>query len=316
MTVMETAAVAVREMDAEPFNRSAVGLKMLALQIGRIETNAEQVLPLVAERIKDYRDLSRYAGKIDAAKKDRALLRKQKDALIEVRKDIEATWNSPLETFRATVKHISAAYDEAIDSIDSLIKAAEDREKQEKQAAVQTYFNEKACDLVSLDRLFKAQWLNKTYKLTDIKAEINAAIAEIYKNIEVLEQIPEHGMTAKAWYLETLNMGAALRNVQTLKDNAAKLARERLEREERRREEQTAQNRADLERERAAASREARVSALAAEALDLGVSSPPAQPEQPQIYELTLKFSGTKKQLWALRKYMSDTGIVYEMVGP
>jgi hypothetical protein len=156
---------------------------------------------------------------------------------------------------------------------------------------------------------FDDRWLNKGYKLPDIKKEIDTKIAEIYGNIKVLENIGDHGTIAKAFYLETLDMGAAMLKVQTLKDNAARLAREQVNRETRQAEEQVAHNATTERREEWAAVREERVKSLADEALDI---EEPAIPTGPEIMEYTLQFKGTEAQLLKLREYMTSQGIPYE----
>jgi hypothetical protein len=72
-----------------------IALRMISMEIGRLETNAEQVLGAVKERVAEYRDIEQYAGRIDAAKADRAFLRKEKEKINEFRKNAEARWNAP-----------------------------------------------------------------------------------------------------------------------------------------------------------------------------------------------------------------------------
>jgi hypothetical protein len=106
-------------------------------------------------------------------------------------------------------------------------------------------------------------------------------------------------------------MGEAMRQVEVLKANAERLAREELNRQEWERQEQVARNAAEERREERQAAREEKVQSLADEALGFEA---PAKPEQPQIMEYTLKFRGTKQQLFELREYMTANGISYEKI--
>jgi hypothetical protein len=287
-------------------------LRPTGMEIGKIETNIEQVLEAVKEKSKEYQDVAKYQGDDKKAKEDRALLRKQKDMTKATIASIQEVWNKPLEQFLSTGKKILQEFDLAIDTIDGWVKEGEAREKEKKRIEIESYFNSKNFSLVPLEKFFNPRWLNKTVPLKDARDEIDAKIAEIYTNIKTLEGISEYGAMAKAFYLNALDMGAALRQVETTKANAEKLAREKLEREERERRGQCEANAAEERREERKAEREERISSLAAEALELPEAK--ASPEE-EVIEYTLKFRGTKGQLLRLREFMSANGIAYEKVG-
>ncbi len=314
---MNIAMPPVQAVQAENQFAKNIALRMISVEIGRLETNAEQVLGAVKERVAEYRDLEQYAGRIDAAKADRAFLRKEKEKIKEFRKDAEARWNAPLAVFKETIKEIGRVYDEAIESIDGLAKYAEAREKEVKRQEIQAYFNGKNFELLPLEKLFDARWLNKTYKMADIRAEIDGKIAGVYESLKTLEQVPEHSSAAKALYLETLDMGAALRRVETLKENALKLAREQADREERELRERIGQNLAEQKEERKAqadSARAERTKSLADQALDLPSAVPAPDPAKPQMYTVTLRFTGPRDRLYALKAWMSANGIAYEKI--
>jgi len=159
--------------------------------------------------------------------------------------------------------------------------------------------------LVPLDRIFDKKWLNKGTLFRDIKEKIDEEIAGIYRDIEVLERIPEHGSTAKALYLENLDIGAALRQVDALKENAERLAREQASREERKIREEVAGNAAALRKEELEDRKEELVQILVDQALALPQGTTAAQ-EKAEIMKYLLEFQGTKEQLMKLRQYMTD----------
>jgi hypothetical protein len=284
-------------------------LRPTGMEIGKIETNIEQVLEAVKEKSKEYQDIAKYQGDDKKAKEDRAMLRKQKDMTKTTIASIQEMWNKPLEQFLATGKKILQEFDLAIDTIDGWVKEGEAREKEKKRIAIESYFSSKNFSLAPLEKFFNPRWLNKTVSIKDAKDEIDAKIAEIYANIKTLEGISEYGAMAKAFYLDTLDMGAALRQVEATKANAEKLAKEKIEREERERRAKCEANAAEERREERKAERDAQISSLAAEALELPEAE--AVPEE-EIIEYTLKFRGTRAQLLRLREFMSANGIAYE----
>jgi hypothetical protein len=287
----------------------AIILRATSMAPGNIATNWEEVLAAVKEKSEQYQDVTKYEGDEKQAKDDRALLRKQKDMTKTTIVSIEEAWNEPLKPFLVGGRAILKQFDYAIEAIDTWVKEGEGREEEKKRREIQAYFDGKDFDLVSLDLFFNARWLNKGYKIPEIKKEIDAKIAEIYSNIKILENISEYGMTVKSFYLETLNMGLAMIKVETLKANAEKLAREQANRETRQAEEQVAHNASAERKEERAAVREERMESLVDDALDI---EPPAVPAGPEIMEFTLQFKGTKEQLLKLREYMTSQGIPYE----
>lgn len=285
-------------------------LQAVNMNPGTIDTNIEKVLEAVKEKSRQYQDITKYQGDDKQAKEDRALLRKQKDMTKTTIASIQKLWNEPLEKFLTGGKEILKQFDIAIGTIDEWVKEGEAEEKEKKRSEIQIYFDGKNFDLVPLVKLFDGRWLNKTYKMPDIRQDIDAAISTIYSNIKILEGIAEHGVMAKAFYLETLDMGSAMRKVDELKAAAERLAREKVEREERERQVQIIKNATMERQEEKETAKEERIKSLAGEALEI------TEPETtvPEVMEYTLRFKGTKEQLLKLREYMTANGITYERI--
>ncbi|MDR2049694.1 MAG: DUF1351 domain-containing protein [Treponema sp.] len=202
-------------------------LKIIDAAVGKITTNAAQVLEAAREKCSEYRDIERFIGKEDAAKKERAQLNKAMKRADEAAKYIKETWMAPLNEFEATMKLVKAEFKAASGGLDELVRNVENREKDGKRLEIQKYFDAKNFDLVPLDRVFNDRWLNKTFKMPDIRKEIDSVIADIHANIKMLERIPDYGITAKTLYLDTLDMSAALKQVDTMKANAERLPKSR-----------------------------------------------------------------------------------------
>jgi hypothetical protein len=247
----------------------------------------------------------------DVAKKDRAELNKAEKIIADQYTTLKEAYEKPLQNIEANIKSIRKAIEEASGVVDKAVKTYEELQKKKKRQEVTDYFITKKFDLVPLNRIWDEKWLNKTAKMKDITKQIDAVIAKIYSDIQVLEQIPEHGMTAKAMYLKTLDMGAALREVNALKENAERLAREEVNRAERQRQEQCNRNASAQRREEREKEKEAIIQSKIDEAVGLAPGTT-AEEEKKAILKYTMTFKGTEEQLRDLRKYMTEKGIPYQ----
>lgn len=248
----------------------------------------------------------------ETAKKDRAALNRAEKNIAEEYAGMKAAYEKPLEDMEANIRAIRNAIKKASGIVDGAVKAYKERQDGIRNEEINAYFEKKGFDLVPLSRFFDPRWLNKTAKMKDIREEIDRTVSEIYKNIETLEKLAEHGTVAKAFYLQTLDMGAALNKAAELKANAERLAREQAEREERKARELVGANAAaERGEERATAERE-KVRDLVNGALeDIGDVPQPAEAEKEPVMQYTMTFSGTEKQLLAMRRFMTDNGIPY-----
>ncbi|MDR2597246.1 MAG: DUF1351 domain-containing protein [Treponema sp.] len=258
---------------------------------------------------KKYRDPN-YIPIEEVAKKDRAALNKAKDNIASQFKTLKEAYERPLENIELNIKQICNAIKNASANVDSAVKAYEEKQKAAKRKDIKSYFATKNFDLVPLDRIFDPRWTNKTKPMKEVRDELDEKISAIYRDVEVLEKIPEHGMAAKAFYLDCLDIGASLRQIETLKANAERLIREQAEREARKAQEQVAANDKAERNEKVAAFKQESVSDIIDQALDLPEGETAAQAKS-EVITCTLTFSGTKEQLLKLRQIMTEMGIPY-----
>jgi len=249
----------------------------------------------------------------EVAKKDRALLNNAEKNIAEKYADLKEAYNKPLLNIEANIKEIRKVIKNASGAVDLAVKRFEEKQKSQKYAEIQAYFDAKNFELVQLGDIFDDRWLNKGTRIKDIREQMDEKIANIYRDIEILEKLPEHGMAAKAFYLEKLDMGAALRQVEILKENAARLAREEANREERKTQEDIAVNAANERQEERAAAKDGKTQTLIESALGLPAGAVAAQ-KKAETLEYTLQFRGTEEQLLKLREYMTSQGIPYKKI--
>lgn len=246
----------------------------------------------------------------DIAKKDRAELNKAEKNIAEQYASLKEAYEKPLQNIDVNIKQIRKAIKDASGVVDNAVKTYEERQKRKKKQEIEDYFTTKRFDLVPLEKIFDQKWLNKTAKMKDIREEIDEAVSTVYRDIEILEKIPEHGMAAKAFYLGCLDMGAALRQVEILKESAERLVREQLAREERKMQEQCNINASTERQERREQRKEEAVQNMVDQAVGLAPGTTAAQ-EREEIIEYTMTFKGTIEKLRKLREYMTANGIPY-----
>lgn len=276
---------------------------------GVLVTNIDELEAFVAAKLVEYTP-ENYRGDSDAAKKDRAELNTSKKTLGSTRLEImkRAMKRFKIDDFETRCKKVEKDIDAAALALDAIVKAKEEEEKRVKRAQIDEFWKCQNFDLVPLDKVFDLKWLNKTAKNKDIFEEIEKKIAGIYDGIKTLEGL---GIDAdslsilKPFYLETLDIGRAVQQWNTIKENRARLAREAEDRKAR--EEVAAKREAqeELAHEEVKSQNDAPVASLAAQAAGETADEDP-------VDEVTLKFRGPRSRLFALRQYMIDNGITYK----
>ena len=246
----------------------------------------------------------------DVAKKDRASLNKAEKDIADQYAILKRAYEKPLVNIEENIKQIRKAIKDASGVVDNAVKTYEELQKRKKKTEIDDYFATKKFDLVPLEKIFDSKWLNKTKTMKEVREELDAKISAIYRDIEILEKIPDHGMAAKAFYLENLDMGASLRQVEALKANAEKLAKEQVERDSRKVDEQVSANARAERQERREEAKEEIVQSIVDQAVGLPAGTT-AEQEREEIIEFTLTFKGTKEQLKQLKEYMTANGIAY-----
>ena len=244
------------------------------------------------------------------AKKDRAELNKAEKDIADQYAVLKRAYEKPLANIEENIKQIRKAIKDASGTVDNAVKVYEEKQKNHKKTEIEDYFATKKFNLVPLEKLFDQKWLNKTKPMKEVSEELDAKITAIYRDIEILEKIPEHGMAAKAFYLENLDMGASLRQVEALKANAEKLAKEQVERDSRKVDEQVSANARAERQERREEKKEEIVKGMLDQAIGVPVGTT-AEQEREEIIEYTVTFKGTREQLKNLKEYMTANGIAY-----
>lgn len=258
--------------------------------------NFEELKAELTARLDYYNSLVVTEDTIKEGKAERAKLSKLREAVEAKRKEVKREYMAPYTDFENKVKELVCIIDAPIAAIDGQLKAFDDLRREDKRAEIQkTYAALVPAEIqaiVPLERIFDPKWLNATVKTKAVEAELTTMVQQTEDDLQVLDMVePEFAAAVRARYMETLNIGAALRYKQTLVA-AAEAAKRRAE---------------------------AMAAPAAAPAHEPEpVQEAPAAPAEPELveepvklYRLRLEFRLTQDQADALKRFLEVNNIDY-----
>lgn len=249
--------------------------------------NFEELKAELSERLEYYNGLVVTEETIKEGKAERAKLSKLREAVEAKRKEVKRECMAPYTDFERKVKELVAIIDAPIAAIDGQIKAFDDLRLEEKRADIRRAYEAivpgEQRDIIPLERVFDPKWLNATVKMKAVEEALTEIVRRTEGDLLALDAVePEFSVAVRTRYVETLDIGAALRYKQALRDA-----------------EETAKRRATTP---------VRVSAT--------VNIPGAEPVYPRekMYLLRLEFYLTQPQATALKQFLVENGIDYEKI--
>lgn len=183
--------------------------------------NYEEVKSGVEKALEQYKSRAYTAQTITGAKADRAALNKLAEAMAAKRREMKARYLEPYTAFETQCKEIEGMIAQVSGQIDAQVKEYENAEKEAKRAEIAAYYSEAGAQIIEqvpLEAIFNPKWLNKTYRMESIKAEIDATVARILESMETIRSSCGQDVAA---CLETylhggLDLAAAIRKHQHL----------------------------------------------------------------------------------------------------
>lgn len=253
--------------------------------------NFEELKAELSERLEYYNGLVVTETTIKEGKAERAKLSKLREAVEAKRKEVKRECMAPYTDFERKVKELVTIIDAPIAAIDSQIKAFDDLRREEKRAEIQRAYEAivpgEQRDIIPLERIFDLKWLNATVKMKAVEETLTEIVRRTEGDLLALDAVePEFSVAVRARYAETLDIGAALRYQQALRDAE------------------------EAARRRAADTAQAPVRPSAT------VNAPAAEPAhyQEKLYLLRLELYLTQPQATALKKFLVANGIDYEKI--
>lgn len=277
------------------------------LTLGTLETNAEAIQTFVKNKLAEYTP-DKYVGKVEEAKADRAVLNAAEKTLNSKRLELERQYMVPFNKFKEIITDTCKAIKQASGALDSIVKEEEERERMEKWKKIESYWNETGFKLFDVSQVFNTKWLNKTAKMKDVCAEIDAIQKKTFEDLKIIEKFPPEDVPLiKTEYINTLDITQAMQKAEQLKANRERLATEKKEREAMERRAQLEQQQKQELEENREIQTEEKAGSLADQALGLTIKE--EVPEYVETYALVLQ--GTKEQLLKVRQAMTDAGVTY-----
>ena len=282
----------------------------------KIDWNFEDLKTEITASAQEYETSVYTDNTIKAAKADRAKLNKFVDALNGKRTEIRKALLKPDEQFGQEIKELTGIVQKAIDNIDTQVKGYENRQREEKTAKVQEFYEENIHDLSSIlpfERVFKPEYANASTTMKSIKEDILALIQKVDEGLAIINEVDsKFAGDMKEVFLRTYDIGAAMAERNRLE--AAEEKRKAYEEEQARKK----------------AEREAAIQAQASKVINAGkapVTSPPpaqvqhvAQPTPVEetvadpVHVLDFRVHATKTQLDKLKDFLKVNNIRFEPV--
>lgn len=273
----------------------SLDLVVYSHSVGELTTNAKAILETVKKQLAGYSIENYSEDNIADAKRDKAELNAAAKKLNDKRLELEREFMKPFNEFKDTISETCTLIKTASGQIDQLVKAVEDREKAEKKRILVESWDSLGFSLVPLEKVWNPAWLNKTAKVRDVVSEMSAIIDKINQDILVLDRINEP--EAKAHYLNTLSLDAALAEVDRIMENRQRIAAA----------EQARKEAAEARLRLGEAQKE-----IAVEPVKIEPAKVEAAPAAPELLERTFKVRCTMDQLVELGNYMNRNKILFQ----
>lgn len=256
-----------------------------------VEFNFEELKADLAPRLGIYKNLLVTPDTIKEAKDDKAKLNKLRAAIEDKRKEIKKACMTPYEAFEVQCKEIVRMIDEPIKSIDEQIKTFEEQERKAKYERLEAYFMDCVADVdisIAFDRVLNPKWANKGMKEATLQQEICDRVIMIQKDFGELTRLyadSPHLTAVLGCYMQDYDKSAALAYAATLVQQEAQRAAKQAH------------------------------SAPEPEEVQVYTETPQNAVSEPQkLISGTFRVRGTKAQIIALRDFMKQNGIHFEIV--
>lgn len=244
--------------------------------------NYAELKAAVEERMTFYAAAIYSDDQIKEAKADKAALNKLRKALNDERIKREREYMQPFAEFKAQINEIISIIDKPVQAIDAQVKAFDERRKEERRTAISDYWN--CTGAPEWMHSCKPSWLNASYSMKTIQAEIDANIEQATKDLAVIRKLPEYAFEAEEHYKGTQSLSEAISEAHRLKEMALRKSAH--------------------EAEKAAQQAEPEPAAL------------PTEPKReiPEREWIAFKALLTPEEAKALGNYMKSNGIQYKAV--
>ena len=287
--------------------------------LGSLTTNAKQIRDIVMANLPKY-DISNYNDdNIDQAKKDKAALNKASKALNAKRLEIEKEFMKPFGEFKEVITETVKLIGDCSAKIDVVVKQNEQQYKDKKRATIKTYFDGMNVNLVDFNKVFKADWLNKSASMKSVCNDIDSIFAKVENELATLQGFGEDFDVLRTYYMDTLNINNTIQYANRLKEQRerAKAAEEaRIKAEQERKEQEEAREQAEAEQLNVRPANPFNRANQRMNEQPAFMEQPKEQPApaQPELLTRAFKVTTTRENIIALGDFMNERGIDFDKI--
>lgn len=298
--------IAIQENDLE--------LVVSEKTLGSLTTNAKQIRDMVKAALPMY-DISNYTDdNIDQAKKDKASLNKAAKTLNAKRLEIEKEFMKPFGEFKDVVNETVRLIGECSAKIDTVVKQNEQQYRDRKKATIKTYFDGMNVNLVDFNKVFKAEWLNKSASIKSVCNEIDSIFSKFENELSTLKGFGEDFDVLRTYYMDTLNITSTIQYANRLKEQRerAKAVEEaRIKSEQEKQQAEEAHKAVEAEQ---AKTRPVNPFAMANQKADEQVPFIQSRTQQTELLTRAFKVTTTRENIIALGDFMNEKGIDFDKI--
>ena len=170
---------------------------------------------------------------IKDAKTDMAMLRKLAKSASDMRIKIEREHAAKIATVTKQLKEVAGIFTDAAAKIDSQVKAYDEERKAARLEEIRQIYAEEIgdmADIIPFDKLYRAEWLNKTTTDKTVRGDIQTAVINAQTGIEQVKGLGSpHENAILSAFLERLSLADALAAKKRLEDMDAAMERRKEE---------------------------------------------------------------------------------------
>lgn len=281
--------------------------------------NSDEISQEIDEKIGYYKNLVYTEEQVVEAKKDRAKLNKFAAALKAKDGEIKKLCLQPYDEFHKRMQQIISKVQEPAEMIDKQVKDFEDQQKAEKRKAIQKLFDEKGFQpWVTLDRIWNSVWLNKSYSLKKVDADLTTIQHSIGEDILIINQMGEGQPAALREYQRSMDKTKAVEAGKRYVE--AKYAEQRLaETVKKEQAEAAKQKQAEIDRDLGIApafafTKEAPLSQMPEAPTTAPSPAPAASEEVPMRKEIFFKVYVSREELAGINAYLKANKITFRQM--
>ena len=160
--------------------------------------------------MKQYTNVAYTDEQMQEAKADRAKLRKFADALDNARKTVKSECLEPYERFEKKINELKELIAEPVNMIDAQVKEYEAIQRENKREECKKLFEKlKTPEEMAFHVVFNTKWLNVSYSMKQIEADIKAAIEQWTAEMSMIDRLT-NPVPAKLIYIQTMDISKAI----------------------------------------------------------------------------------------------------------